>query len=238
MEIAEITEIVEESKDVKTFFVDKRFDAKPGQFAMLWIPGVNEKPMSFSYRNGFTVKKVGEFTKKMHELCEGDKIGIRGPYGSSFSLKNGKIEIIGGGTGLSPLRFLAESIKREVKILLGFKNKKEVFFEEEFKKYGEVLVSTDDGSYGKKGFITEYTDTSFDYYYVCGPEMMMKRCSEILKSKEVEYSLERYMKCGVGLCGSCEVGGYLVCKDGPVFKELPEGFGEYKRDRTGRRIKF
>jgi len=207
MEIAEITEIVEESKDVKTFFVDKRFDAKPGQFAMLWIPGVNEKPMSFSYRNGFTVKKVGEFTKKMHELCEGDKIGIRGPYGSSFSLKNGKIEIIGGGTGLSPLRFLAESIKREVKILLGFKNKKEVFFEEEFKKYGEVLVSTDDGSYGKKGFITEYTDTSFDYYYVCGPEMMMKRCSEILKSKEVEYSLERYMKCGLASTKETEQGG-------------------------------
>lgn len=64
MEIAEITEIVEESKDVKTFFVDKRFDAKPGQFAMLWIPGVNEKPMSFSYRNGFTVKKLENLRKR------------------------------------------------------------------------------------------------------------------------------------------------------------------------------
>ncbi len=238
MEIVEIKEIVNESENVKTFFINRRFNAKPGQFAMLWIPGINEKPMSFSYRNGFTVKKIGKFTEKMHQLREGDKIGVRGPYGTSFSIKDGKIGIIGGGTGLSPLRFLAENLNGDIKIFLGFRNKKEVFFEKEFRKHGEVLISTDDGSYGKKGFITDHIDLNCDYYYVCGPEMMMKRCSEILKSKEVEYSLERYMKCGIGLCGSCEIGGYLVCRDGPVFKELPDGFGEYKRDETGRMIEI
>jgi dihydroorotate dehydrogenase electron transfer subunit len=236
MVIAEITEIARECSDVKTFFLDNMFNAQPGQFAMLWIPGVGEKPMSFSYKNGFTVKKVGKFTKAMHHLSEGDKIGVRGPYGTSFSLNDGKIEIIGGGTGLAPLRFLAESLSCELRVLLGFKNKNEIFFEEEFKKYGEVVLSTDDGSCGKKGAITDYVTLHFDYYYVCGPEMMMKRCSEMLPSKKVEYSLERYMKCGIGLCGSCEVGGYLVCKDGPVFTDLPKGFGEYTRDPTGEAI--
>ncbi|MEA1992883.1 MAG: dihydroorotate dehydrogenase electron transfer subunit [Euryarchaeota archaeon] len=236
MEIAEITEIVEEARDVKTFFLDKEFNAKPGQFAMLWLPGVNEKPMSFSYKNGFTVKKVGPFTEKMCRLSEGDKIGIRGPYGNCFSLKKGRTEIIGGGTGLAPLRFLAERLNADLKILLGFRTKSEIFFEEEFSKHGEVFVSTDDGSYGKKGVITEHIDMDFEHYYVCGPEPMMKRCSELLEAKNVEYSLERYMKCGIGLCGSCEVGGYLVCKDGPVFSALPDGIGEYKRDKTGGRV--
>ncbi len=236
MKIVEVTEIVKESNDVKTFFVDTSFHAKPGQFAMLWLPGVNEKPMSFSYKNGFTVKKIGPFTETMHELSEGDKIGIRGPYGTSFSLQHGTTEIIGGGTGLAPLRFLAETLETDMKILLGFRTKSEIFFEKEFKKYGDVLVSTDDGSYEKKGFITEYLDADHEYYYVCGPESMMKRCAEILPSKRVEYSLERYMKCGIGLCGSCEIGGNLVCKDGPVFGTLPDGVGEYTRDKTGRRI--
>lgn len=237
-----ITEVKEECKDIKTFFFDESLDVHPGQFIMVWIPGVGEKPFSLSYRNGFTVKKIGNFTKKHNQLEVGDKIGIRGPYGHGFTLQTERSLIIGGGIGVAPLRLLAANLDAQIFSILGFRTKSKIIFESEFRKLGKLKMTTDDGSYGQRGFPTDYLKNldfgSFDGYYACGPESLMKEVHQLL-DMQGEFSLERYMRCGLGICGSCSFGGQRVCRDGPVFssKELEEipDFGNFTYDKAGKK---
>ena len=256
--IVTIEKVIEETPTVRTliFSDEVMSNALPGQFAMVWIPGVNELPMSImisreSKKAAFTVRKHGPASTGLFNIKVGEQIGVRGPYGNSFDIKNGKILLIGGGTGLVPMMRLLTYIPptNDVTVLIGAKSKDEVFFEELANNLlknrpHKVIVSTNDGSYGEAGFVTDVmkkliNNIEFDAVYTCGPELMMHKVVEIANSKDtfVQASLERMMKCGVGICGSCCVGEDLVCRDGTVFdgKHLSNNreFGHFHRNKAG-----
>ena len=256
--ICTIEKVIDETPTVRTlvFSDDVMPNVLPGQFAMVWVPGINELPMSImiSHESGkaaFTVRRHGPSSTGLFNLKVGDKIGIRGPYGNSFNLKQGKLLLVGGGTGLVPMMRLLTFVKPtdDVTVLIGAKTKDEVFFEDLAKNLlkqnkHQVIVTTDDGSYGEKGYVTDMVEklvsvNHYDGVYTCGPEIMMFKTVQSAHSKGifVQASLERMMKCGVGICGSCCVGEDLVCRDGTVFdgKYLLSNkeFGHFHRNKAG-----
>ena len=256
--IVTVEKVINETPTVRTLvFSDNVMPTVlPGQFAMVWIPGVNELPMSVmisaeSGKAAFTVRKHGPSSTGLFNVPVGSQIGIRGPYGNSFDLKKGKLLLVGGGTGLVPMMRLLTFVEPtdNVTVLMGAKSKDEVFFEDLANNLlkdnpHQVLVSTDDGSYGKKGFVTDLVEklvdeTRFDAVYVCGPEIMMYKTVQSAHSRDifVQASLERMMKCGVGICGSCCVGEDLACKDGTVFDgdhlSKNREFGYSHRNKAG-----
>lgn len=254
--IKEIVQVIKDNNKVKTILFDYTEDIKPGQFFMIWIPGVDEIPMSVSYiskvTKGFTFRDVGEATNALLNLKIGDKIGIRGPYGNGFRIKGKKMLFIGGGTGLATLApAIEEAIDKNIfsTLLVGMKNRDELFFIDRFKKRNiEFLISTDDGSEGFKGLVSDltkkiYDKNKFDSVLTCGPEIMMKKLYDICIKSNFQASLERFMKCGVGICSQCCVGdGLRLCIEGPVLdgeilKNI-EDFGIFKRNSSGRRIFF
>jgi dihydroorotate dehydrogenase electron transfer subunit len=252
---AKIKRVITENRRVKTFVLDAAIDARPGQFVMVWLPRVNEKPFSIMAANPLTlsIANVGDFTEKIHALKEGDSLAFRGPFGNGFKLEGRKILLVGGGYGAAPLRFLASEAREngaEVTFVLGAKTADELLLEKSFADAGcRVVVTTDDGSKGLKGFATDAVNgllqkENFDSIYACGPERMMKKLAETSGLKQIPFqaSLERYIKCGLGICGQCAVDGLRVCYDGPVFdasvlKTLSE-FGETKRDASGLPVKL
>lgn len=249
--IREINTIEQESPEVKTFKLTDppSADATPGQFVMVWIPDSGEIPLAISMARGneigITVKRVGETTEVMHQLGPGSKIGVRGPYGNGFSDPELGSEnlLIGGGYGISTLRFLYQkfSDQANLTVMEGAKSDSNLLFLDQLKP---DIVATEDGSRGYKGFITEKLEeilqkSSYDKVYTVGPELMMHEVFQTCWSKDLklEASLERYMKCGVGLCGSCLIDGFRVCKDGPVadlnqLAKLDE-FGTLTRSPSG-----
>lgn len=254
---ATIEKITEESPSVRTFFFDFRFETmEPGQFVMVWVRGVDEIPMGLSRKNSITVQKVGEATSKLFELKEGDSFGLRGPLGKGFSLpvRGEKILIIAGGVGAAPLSPYAEAAfaaGSEVHTILGARSADDLLFEDRFAATGEVYISTDDGSKGTKGFVTDVLKkldlSTYDRIAVCGPEIMMSSVFRALEERnaleKAEFSLHRYFKCGIGVCGACCIDktGLRVCKDGPVFSGvqlLDSELGKYTRDASGRRVKI
>ena len=253
---AKIKEIRRENYRVKTFELDCSIDAQPGQFVMLWIPGVNEKPFCVVQAKPLRlcVACVGEFSRKLCELKKGNLLSFRGPFGRGFWFDKGvkKILLVGGGYGVPALLFLAQAaLKNKIKptMVIGARKREDVIFEKEFKAKGiETLVSTDDGSVGFHGRASELVEKlfregkKFDCVYACGPEKMMFAVAKLCGKNKTksQLSLERYMGCAVVLCGKCDVGGKLVCRDGPVFsgKEalaLSE-FGVCHRDTMGRKV--
>ncbi len=239
-----ILEIIDECEDVKTFFLDAKIDAKPGQFVMVWLPRVDEKPFTLSYfskKTAITVEKKGKFTEQLFKLKKGDMLGIRGPYGNGFELIENSL-IVAGGLGIAPLAELIEQLKNPT-VIMGARSKCRVMFENRLKKHNPNIC-TDDGSYCFKGFTTEKMEelmqtNKFKAVYTCGPEIMMKKVIELAEKNKIECyaSLERFMKCGFGVCGQCACGNNLVCKDGPIFnskqiKQMPE-FGNTARLKTG-----
>lgn len=240
-----VRDVTIETDGVTTLRFDKDIGAIPGQFGMIWLAGVGQRPMSFSFSDGISVKSVGPVSSALSSLSKGDKLSVDGPLGRGFDIAGESVVLIGGGFGVAPLRFLAQQCSEQgigVTTLLGFRSKQDVFFERELAHYGDVYIATEDGSCGEKGLITCLFDaagTTFDRCYCCGPERMMAAVVDTFKgSMPIQVSMERYMKCGKGLCGSCEVDGLLVCKDGPVFDatQLGASFGHVKRDKTGKRV--
>lgn len=252
MHICRIAKVVEETSIHKTFFLDLKMEAEPGQFVMVWIPGIDEVPMSLSYigeATGITVEKIGEATEAMHSMKEGDKIGIRGAYGKGFEIVGSKALFVAGGTGIAALLPLIKRYGGERRVVLGARTKEYLLFVDELKNISSLSITTDDGSAGYRGFATEMAEKimeeeDFDIVYTCGPEIMMKKMLDLCMERgiEMQASLERYMKCGVGICDSCSINGYRVCKDGPVFKSnllaRMNEFGKWKRDEAGRRIEI
>ena len=253
-EVLEVKSVVKENYKTKTFLFNKKIVADPGQFMMVWVPRLDEKPFAVSFTNpfGITVYKAGPVSSKMLGMKKGDKLGIRGPYGHGFKLKGKKICLVGGGYGIIPLALLAEKAKKKrVKVtsIIGAKTKNDLFFLNRLKKSSKVMITTDDGSLGRKGFATDALEDvlkkeKFSCVYTCGPEIMMKKVFEICEENGIECqaSLERYMKCGFGVCGSCCLDDVLVCKDGPVFnsnqlRKLSE-FGVFERDKSGSKVYF
>lgn len=211
--------------------------ANPGQFLMVWIPGVNEKPFSISKISKdieITIQKVGNFTERLVNLNINDKIGIRGPYGNFFNVYGKEILVVAGGVGIAPLAQLCEKFKnKNFTYVIGAKNYGELIFLERIKenKNAKILISTDDGSYGKKGFVTDLAkeilkeNKEFDSVIACGKKEMLASLYKILKELNLngkirmEFSLDSYMKCGIGICGTCAIGKFIVCKDGPIFRD-------------------
>ncbi len=228
---ASLIKLGKETPKVKNFIVDLSIKAKPGQYLMVWLPGVNEKPFSIVSCSPLTlaIAAVGPFTSKIHQLKVGDKLTFRGPYGKSFKIKGNRILLVGGGYGTAPLYFLAQTIskskRKKVTVIIGAKTKSELPFVSKFKKLGcRVMATTDDGSSGFKGFTPQLAEKliekeKFNSVYVCGPEIMMKKIAGICQRKKIfcQVSMERIFKCGLGLCGECSCSGKLVCRDGPVF---------------------
>ena len=253
-----IERVVDETPTVRTLYFHDPVLANvlPGQFAMVWIPGVNELPMSVmisdsNEKSGFTVRKRGESSTALYNLQVGQQIGVRGPYGNSFDIKDGKILLIGGGTGLVPLMRLIKFSKdtNKITLLMGSQTKEEVFFEDIAKNSWlhddlDCIPVTEDGSYGEKGYVTDVLEklleeNTYDAIYTCGPELMMYKTVKLANEKGifVQASLERMMKCGVGICGSCCVNEDLVCRDGTVFdgQHLAKNseFGHFQRTKSG-----
>ncbi len=241
--IAAIKKIVQETPSIKTFYLDYAMQAAPGQFAMVWLPGIDEKPFTLTAAGkecAVTVQQKGKFTEKLFELKEGDKLGIRGPYGKGFDIKGAKKAcIVAGGCGAAPILLLAEELqKKKIKttIINGAKTGKECLFNKRLGKLSaNFYITTDDGSLGEKGFVTAplqrlLAKEKFDMVFGCGPEVMLKKVFELCEKHKVQcqLNLERFMRCGgMGLCGSCAIGKFLVCKDGPVFnsaqlRQMPE----------------
>ncbi len=236
-------------------------DILAGEFVMVWVPGLDEIPMSISFWEkpvaAITVKSIGDATKGLTNLEVGEWLGIRGPFGTHFSQSSEYALVVGGGIGIAPLRPLVTTLLKEQKkvvLLVGARTENELIlydFETLKNPNFTLLVATDDGSRGHKGYATSVSQDliegdSFDMIYTCGPELMMVKLHEIAKAQgiEIEASLERYMKCGCGICGTCAIdpNGDLVCLDGPIFsgKQLDKlgDFGHSYRDSTGQKKKY
>jgi dihydroorotate dehydrogenase electron transfer subunit len=258
--VLKISETLQETPDVKSFFFNYDLKAKPGQFVMLWLPGVGEKPISVSgCKKGkfqLTVCGVGNFSNAVLKLQKGDKLGFRGPFGTSYSLPKGKgaIALLGGGYGSAPLAFLAEeaiAAGRTVYFIEGARTKERLLFGKRMSEAGaHVHFATDDGSFGIKGYATDILsnllkEEKISKVFTCGPEIMMKKAIGICDESKVpiEVSMERYMKCGIGVCGQCAVDdlGICLCREGPILDgktamKIKE-FGAYHRDASGKIIR-
>jgi len=218
-------------------------EIRPGQFANLEVAQSKttflRRPFSIftvdkaNNTISFLIKRVGDGTKALTEMKPGESINTIYPLGNSFTLadKREKVLLVGGGVGTAPMFILAQelnSIGCEVNILLGARSAADLVELDEFKKYGKLLITTEDGSKGEKGFVTQHTVFSeklagFDRIYTCGPDPMMQAVAREAAAKDVfcEVSLENTMACGFGVCLCCvtptKEGHKCVCTEGPVF---------------------
>ena len=254
-DLVKIESIIEHSPEIKSFKIrSERISQayRPGMFVILWLPDIDFLPMSISNIEGnlieITVQKIGEGTTKLFDLKVGDNIGIRGPFGNSWNYEDASnILIVGGGMGIAAITSLVEPLKLNRKnafVTIGAQDKVSLIFADRLiELIPNTTCSTDDGSFGRKCYVTDtiediLTSNDIDLIITCGPEVMMKKVLDLAESKniEIQASLERKMKCGVGLCGSCCIGvdnDISVCKDGPIFnkeqlKKIPQ-FGQYTK---------
>lgn len=260
-----IEKIVDETEDVKTLFFRSSEIAEmfhPGQFLMVYVfnhiteEEIEEIPISISYINrnnntvGISVRVVGVTTIALNNHIEGDLIGVRGPYGHGYNYDciGNRIAIICGGIGIAPVMPLIEDLRRDgrnVDVFLGAQSKNHLCFVKRIEYTGANLyIATDDGSIGKKGFVTDLLEwkikkQKYDSIITSGPELMMKKVLDISNKYGIplQASLERYIKCGRGICGQCAIDDLCVCKDGPVFPctilNRISDFGRFALDECG-----
>lgn len=249
----EIKEIRQENPSTYTLFLNGTLqNYHHGQFVMLWLPGCDEKPYAISYLDnkqiGITIETKGRYSKELQQTKQ--KLGVRGPYGNAFHPKKGAV-LIGGGLGMASFRTLIDEMDKKnipCTLIHGAKTASSLLYKEELRqKKIDYQICTDDGSAGKKCFTT---DLLLEYVkkikpsvvYAVGPEIMMKKVVDICNTNHIPcaVSLERYMKCGYGLCGQCACSEKLVCLDGPIFtgeelEQMPE-FGQYAYRKDGKRV--
>jgi dihydroorotate dehydrogenase electron transfer subunit len=254
----EIEKVVVESPKVKSFYLKHTFTQipQPGQFLMAWLPSWEEVPMSISDADPSVVRisvaKEGPTTTEFHKLRKGDELFIRGPFGRHFVLDGRSYLVVGGGYGAAPLIYATKLISKsgkKVTYAVGARNSSELLFLKEARRAkAKIHVATEDGSAGHQGLVTELVEQlleteHFDSILTCGPEPMMYEVVKqgVKRGIRVQVSLERYMKCGFGICGSCVLDpvGLRVCVDGPVFDGallLTTDFGKRRRDAAGSRV--
>ncbi len=214
----------------------------PGQFVEIKVNGSEStylrRPFSIhrvDYDKNtihLLIKVVGKGTKSLSELEAGDSVDIIFPLGKGFSItENEEVLLVGGGCGVAPLYFLAEQLHRNgntVNILIGGKSGEDILLHDQYKAYGNVFISTEDGSLGEKGMVTAHSIFSshagFGKIYCCGPDGMMRAVAHYAEKHKIpcEVSLENTMACGIGACLCCVVesvqGNVCVCTEGPVFE--------------------
>lgn len=217
-------------------------EIKAGQFVEIRIDGAGillRRPISINYIDEqrkemwLMIQEVGRGTKKMGQLKVGEKLNIVYPLGNGFMIANESGSkcplLVGGGVGVAPILYLAKKwSERGIRptVLLGARRSEDLLEYDLFRQYGDVFVTTEDGSEGEKGFVTQHSvlkKRDFDLVCCCGPTPMMKAMAKWAKEKNIEckVSLENKMACGLGACLCCveetNEGNVRVCVDGPVF---------------------
>lgn len=252
--VCKVIKITQETPDVKTFRIQtldgkKPFVPMPGQLGMLSLLGVGEAMFSITAHGedwiDSSIKKTGQLTDALHDMCEDHIIAVRGPYGNHFPLDDCKgkdLLFIGGGIGIAPVRsFIRYAIEHRddyghIDVLYGGRSAADLVFKEDFFENWPKVKDMDlhltidraeDGWDGHVGFVPTYLEEKAfspegKKVILCGPPIMIKFCLQALLrmgfSKEnVITTLEMRMKCGIGKCGRCNIGSKYVCLDGPVF---------------------
>jgi len=223
-----------------TVQTNEKVQSLPGHFFQIKLNSGNypllRRPLSILYQENdllyFFYKVVGEGTKILSKKKKNDILKCLGPLGTPFNINNkNEYILVGGGTGIPPLYFTVKYLNTKIYFYYGAKSENELFFIEELEKSTELKISTDDGSIGFKGFITDLLKKDVGSFktrnkiiLTCGPEAMMKKVKDIAEEHQILCygSLEERMACGYGICNGCPVkltdNKYaLVCKDGPVF---------------------
>lgn len=210
---------------------DTQYITTPGQFINIQLDGkFLRRPISVCDYSDDTItiiyKVVGEGTEQMKQLAVGEVLDVLTGLGNGYDIsKSTKPLLIGGGVGVPPMYNLAKALindGQKVSVVLGFNTAKEIFYEDEFKALGcDVFVTTVDGSYGIKGFVTDaMKDIDYDYFYTCGPLPMFKAIYNATETSG-QFSFEERMGCGFGACMGCscktKYGNKRICKDGPVL---------------------
>lgn len=219
--------------------------AYPGQFVMAWLPRFDEKPFSLVNANPVTlmITAVGPFSRLVHEKQIGDRLWIRGPFGRGFGVhaNHKRLALIGGGYGVAPLLWLAReqaSRVESITTIIGARTAQDVLYAERFAAFQQsaaqstsqtahirTYITTEDGTQGEAGRVTDrllplLKNHEIDGIYACGPHGMLAALDRLGAEYGVarQLSWEAYMRCGIGICGSCEHEGSLLCLDGPVIQ--------------------
>ena len=241
-----VAEVRQENYRTKTFLFNENLPANPGQFVMLWLPELCERPFSIAGNSPFrmTVVTVGCMSEGINSMHVGDRMWVRGPLGQGFKIRGKRLLLVAGGYGIAPLLFLAKEAQKqgcEIDVVIGARTANDILLVHEFEKIGLLpRIVTDDGSLGAKGIATDMMEVSIreqspDCVYACGPTKMLQAVEEKARLHQLPHQLswEAVMRCGMGLCGSCELdheepylgssptpahhnSGWLVCMDGPV----------------------
>ena len=206
----------------------------PGQFVNIQLDGLYlRRPISVCDLEGdcltIVYKVVGKGTEQMSRMTAGEELDVLTGLGNGYDLTiSGDTPVLlGGGVGVPPMYLLAKQLLKQgkrVSVILGFNTKDEIFYENEFKSLGcDVTVTTVDGSYGMKGFVTDALKTmDYSYFYTCGPEPMLKAVYKASVTSG-QMSFEKRMGCGFGACMGCScktIAGYKrICKEGPVMRK-------------------
>lgn len=209
--------------------------AVPGQFVMAWLPGIDERPFSLADADPvrLTIAAVGPFSREIGRLRVGKRLWLRGPLGRGYVLPEqpGHALLIGGGYGVAPLKFLAQRLLvsgHSVSMIIGARSASDLLLTEAVARLGVSLwTTTEDGSAGLQGLVTDAVTPALaaaggqdTTVYACGPTGMLQVVAGLCSQQRLPFQLswEAHMRCGIGLCGSCEIGaGWLTCLDGPVF---------------------
>jgi 2-polyprenylphenol hydroxylase and related flavodoxin oxidoreductases len=231
---------------LKFTYKEKLPEMLPGQFVQVRIdnaPGVFlRRPISINFvdkQNNelwLLIQKVGEGTRKMSEYKTGDVVNMLLPLGNSFTMPQNtqsRLLLVGGGVGIAPLLYMGSLLKQQgcnPMFLLGARSVDGLMQIDDFKQFGDVFITTEDGSAGEKGFVTQHSilHQHIDKIYTCGPTPMMQAVARFAQNNDIECeaSLENKMACGFGACLCCvtqtQSGHKCVCTEGPVFntKEL------------------
>ncbi len=238
-----LDEVRIENQHTRTLIFDAPLDGvQPGQYVMAWLPGFDEKPFSISGDAplAITIADVGPFSHGLTQLECGECVWVRGPFGRGFSLTSESHLLVGGGYGAAPLSLLtckARMLGHSVAVALGAKSESDLMLIPAFKEMGcQVYTATEDGSSGVKGLVTAAVERAFadgkpGALYACGPNPMLIALAAYAHENKLpaQLSFEALIRCGIGLCGSCELPeavcnqlgippGFLVCRDGPVVR--------------------
>ncbi|MDR1932653.1 MAG: hypothetical protein LBQ57_07530 [Spirochaetales bacterium] len=249
-----IKSIVAEGESSVTLYFESDMKALPGQFLMITDYEEGERPFSIADagpRLAITIKKMGPVSKRLAAKKEGDLISLRGPFGNPFTPQAGTSLLVGGGAGIAPLYLLARelgALGNRVIVVNGARSAGDLILGGWFRSLKVDYRETSEDT-GEKLTSVELARRILEKekiacLYAAGPELMMAALKNILPDIPYQFSFERYMKCGVGICGSCacDPTGIRICVEGPVLNrsqiEKLTDFGVYKRDATGARVYF
>jgi dihydroorotate dehydrogenase electron transfer subunit len=241
-----IAEVRPENGRCNTLVFGESLPAQPGQYVMAWLPGVDERPFSVAAAHplALMVVAVGPCSRALHRLSVGDRVWVRGPLGQGFRPRGRQLLLVGGGYGVAPLLFLAREVVAgggSADVCIGAQTAADVLLVDDFRRAGAgVSLTTEDGSLGRQGLVSEAVRAAVsskrpDLVCACGPAGMLEAVDRQCAAHDLpcQLSWEACLRCGMGLCGNCELPplqsgdeqvrgsarpgpGWLVCRDGPV----------------------